>query len=222
MVKGIVLDVNETLFSLDALQPVFDRLGLGDQRDLWFARTLRSGFAVTCLGGYRPFPEAARAALVSLAPDRVREQDCDALLACFAQLDPHPDVELGLRMLAEQDVPVVSLSVGNADNVARLFDRAGLGELVGTHLSCTEVQRWKPAPEPYLHACSTLGVAPDDAWMVAAHSWDIGGAAAVGLRTAWISRLEGEFDPMFGKPDVSGPDLPSAVRAVLDNGGSES
>ena len=211
----IVLDVNETLFSLDALDPVFEQLGLGGQRDLWFARTLRSGFALTCSGEYRTFPEVARHALRSLAPETIGASDQDALMTAFASLDPHPDVEPALHALRNAEVPVATLSVGNASNVERLFDRAGLADLVDTHLSCESVQRWKPAREPYLHACEVLDVHPSVAWMVAAHSWDIGGAAAVGMRTAWISRLEGEFDSSFGSPDVGCADLEEVVQHLL-------
>jgi 2-haloacid dehalogenase len=211
----VVLDVNETLFSLDALDPVFEQFGLAGQRDLWFARTLRSGFALTCSGDYRTFPEVARNALRSLAAERIGAPEQDALMAAFAHLDPHPDVAPALRALREAEVPVVTLSVGNAANVERLFDRAGLADLVDVHLSCESVQRWKPAREPYLHACEVLDVHPPDAWMVAAHSWDIGGAASVGMRTAWVSRLESAFDSSFGAPDVSGTDLVKVVEHLL-------
>ena len=212
---AVVLDVNETLFSLDALDAVFDECGLVGQRNLWFARTLRSGFALTCMGLYRAFPEVARQALKSLDPDRIGTPDQDALMSAFANLDPHPDVAPALRALRDAGARVVTLSVGNAANVERLFDRSDLGGLVDAHLSCETVQRWKPAPEPYLHACDVLGVEPNEAWMLAAHSWDIGGASVAGMRTAWVSRLEGTFDETFPSPEVSGADLVQVVDRLL-------
>ena len=212
---AVVLDVNETLFSLDALDPVFDECGLAGQRDLWFARTLRSGFALTCMGAYRAFPDVARQALKSLDPERIGTPEQDALMSAFGALDPHPDVAPALRALRDAGARVVTLSVGNAANVEKLCDRAGLTGLVDAHLSCETVQRWKPAREPYLHACDALGVESHEAWMLAAHSWDIGGASAVGMRTAWVSRLEGDFDEAFPSPDVSGVDLVQAVDRLL-------
>lgn len=214
-VQGVILDVNETLFSLDALQQVFGDVGLQDQRELWFARTLRTGFALTCMGEYRSFPEVARETFKVMAPDRVGNAEQDALIEAFARLHPHPDVAPALAMVHEARLPVATLSVGNAANVERLFDGAGLGGLVDIHLSCETVQRWKPAPEPYLYACEVLGVDPTNAWLVAAHSWDIGGAAAVGMRTAWLSRLEGHFDESFAAPDVVGVDLIEVVERVV-------
>lgn len=212
---AIVLDVNETLFSLDALQPVFDALGLSDERDLWFARTLRNGFALTALGEYRTFPEVATRALESLRPGRVSDEDADALMAAFGRLQPHSDVPDALNGLHAAGIPVVTLSVGNASNVERLFDAAGLAHTVVEHLSCSSVRRWKPAPEPYLYACERLGLPPGEVWMVAAHAWDVAGAKAVGMNTAWIARLEQIFDPNFGPPDVQAADLEALVREFL-------
>ena len=212
---GVVLDVNETLFSLRALDAIFDRVGLRGARDLWFARTLRSGFALTSLGSYRSFPDVARECFRGLDPASIGVEEQDALMAAFATLEPHADVAPALRRLRDEGVPVVTLSVGNAANVERLFLRAGLDDLVQTHVSCEEVQRWKPAPEPYLHACRALGHDPQDVWMVAAHSWDIGGAAAIGMRTGWVSRLEGIFDENFGRPDVTGADLGHVVDGLI-------
>ena len=69
--KALVLDVNETLFSLESLDALFANWGVPDGRELWFARTLRNGFALTCAGTYRTFPEVAGSALISLAPERL-------------------------------------------------------------------------------------------------------------------------------------------------------
>ncbi len=210
---GVILDVNETLFSLDSLQPFFDDLGISCSG--WFARTLRTGFALTCMGEYRSFPEVARETLRAMAADTVGPVQQDALVAAFANLDPHPEVASALNHLADAKVPVVTLSVGSATNVERLFDRAGLTGVVSQHLSCESVRRWKPAPEPYLFACEVLELPPKCVWMVAAHSWDIGGAAAAGLRTAWVARLEGAFDRNFTAPDFAAADLVELFDTML-------
>jgi 2-haloacid dehalogenase len=122
MAGAVVLDVNETLFSLDALDPVFADLGLADQRDLWFARTLRNGFALTSAGIYRSFPDVARGAFLSLAPERLSVAEADELLAAFGRLAcrirRYPRHLSGCVAPVK---PVVTLSVGNAANVERLF-----------------------------------------------------------------------------------------------------
>ena len=210
---AVVLDVNETLFSLSSLQPVFEDLGISSE--LWFARTLRTGFALTCMGEYRTFPEVAASTLRALGGGRAGDSDVERLLEAFGQLRAHEDVLPAMSRLHESRIRVVTLSVGSAENVGRLFDLAGLNDYVDRHLSCEAVRRWKPAPEPYLYACERLGLGPHDVWMVAAHSWDVAGAASVGMRTAFVSRLEGAFDEAFDRPDVMGADLVEVVDSLL-------
>jgi len=213
---AVVLDVNETLFSLDGLNPVFEQTGLAGMRDLWFTRTLRNGFALTCAGRYRSFPDVARAAFVSLDPERLTAKDADPLMDAFAQLRPHPEVPAALTALQESGVAAVTLSVGNAANVAALFDGAGMAGLIEQHLSCETVQRWKPAAQPYLHACEVLDRQPRSVWMVAAHAWDLTGAKAIGMKTAWLARLEGALDENFEVPDVQGSDLRDVVGDIIN------
>ena len=212
--RGVLLDVNETLLDLSGLQPAFADLGLPDAVPLWFARTLRNGFALAASGDCRTFADVARDTLVSLDPDRLAPRDGDAILAAFAELAPHPDVETGLRMLSDAGIPVMTLTVGDAEVVAQIFDRHGLGDLVAGHLSAADFGRWKPAPAPYLAGCLALGMMPKEVTMVAAHSWDLHGAHRAGLRTAWITRLEKRRSGIFAAADIEGPDLPSVVEQI--------
>ena len=50
------------------------------------------------------------------------------------------------------------------------------------------MRAYKPAPAVYDMALEQLGVAPEHAMLVAAHPWDLRGAAARGYRTAYIAR----------------------------------
>jgi 2-haloacid dehalogenase len=217
-VRGVLLDVNETLLDLSGLQPAFDALGLPDARSLWFARTLRDGFALAASGDCRSFADVARASLVSLDPARLTPSDADGVLDAFTRLQPHADVEPGLRALADAGVPAITLTVGDADTIARIFDAHGLGDLVAGHLSAADFGRWKPAPAPYLAGCLALGMPPGDVTMVAAHSWDLHGAHRAGLRTAWITRLERIRPDIYARADIEGPDLPSVVAQIIGAG----
>ena len=218
--RGVLLDVNETLLDLSGLQPAFASIGLPDAQPLWFARTLRNGFALAAANDCRPFTDVARAALVSLDPMRLKPKDADAILDAFTRLQPHPDVEPGLRSLADAGIPAITLTVGDAETVARIFDAHGLGDLVTGHLSAADFGRWKPAPAPYLAGCLALGLPPGHVTMVAAHSWDLHGARRAGLRTAWITRLERVRPDIFDAADLEGPDLPSVAAQIVGSAAS--
>ena len=218
--RGVLLDVNETLLDLSGLQPAFASLGVPDAQALWFARTLRNGFALAAANDCRPFAEVARATLVSLDPARLKPADGDVVLDAFTRLQPHPDVEPGLRALADAGIPAITLTVGDAEVVARIFETHGLSDLVTGHLSAADFGRWKPAPAPYLAGCLALGLAPGHVTMVAAHSWDLHGAHRAGLRTAWISRLEQVHPDIFATPDIQGPDLPAVAAQIVGSAAS--
>lgn len=183
---GVVFDVNETLLDLCGLDFVFAEFGLdANLRGTWFAQTLRDGFALTLAGSYVPFGELARINADAMTPGLG-----DALVTAFARLDLHPDVASALEALADARIPLVTLSVGSSEVALSAMERAGLAGKFRAFLSCEQVGKWKPAVEPYLFACAELGCVPQDVVMVAGHSWDLAGAQAVGMRTAWIARGE--------------------------------
>jgi 2-haloacid dehalogenase len=71
---------------------------------------------------------------------------------------------------------------------------------------------YKPKPRVYLAACEAFGFQPAECMMVAAHSYDLSAAAALGLRTAHIARPneagpgKGERSPKI-EVDVAGSSL---------------
>ncbi|HLZ72729.1 MAG TPA: haloacid dehalogenase type II [Dehalococcoidia bacterium] len=64
-------------------------------------------------------------------------------------------------------------------------------------ISCEFIGRYKDDPAAYETAVRWLGLRPEQALMVAAHPWDLQGAARVGLRTAYVPR-PGEW----GEPET--------------------
>ncbi|MDP9019188.1 MAG: haloacid dehalogenase type II [Actinomycetota bacterium] len=214
-ITAVVVDVVETLFSLDAVEEALDQAGAGAHaRGRLFAALLRDGFALAASGTFRPFADVADAALAQVAPhlhDDARRQ----VLSAFGHLEPHADAGPALEHLAAAGVQVAALTNGSSDTTSALLRRSGLEHLVHRVISVQEVGRWKPAAAPYQHAAAVLGVDPPRAAMVAVHAWDIHGARRAGLVTGWAARLEGSFPPVFGEPDIVGPDLVSVVDGLL-------
>ena len=215
-IDAVAFDVNETLFDIAGLGPHFEKAGLSpDLVPLWFARVLRDGFALTVLGEYRSFPDIGAEHLQRLR-DGMSEDEAREVLAGFPELDPHPDVEPALRRLREAGVRAVTLTNGTAAVTAKLLERAGLTSYVEATLSVDEVRRWKPAPEPYSYAARTLGVEPGRLALVAAHGWDVHGAKRAGLRTGYVTRLEGWLSPTFEEPDAMAETLDGVIEQLVD------
>ncbi|MFG2288220.1 haloacid dehalogenase type II [Streptomyces sp. NPDC048595] len=126
-----------------------------------------------------------------------------ARLATAGQrLPPWGDSIDGLARLAER-FPVLGLS--NAGRTALLRLNAYAGLRWHQALSAETVLAYKPAPEVYRLAIDTAGCPPEHVLMVAAHAWDLRGAQAQGMRTAYVQRPVGDpptgadaFDWRFG------------------------
>ena len=120
-----------------------------------------------------------------------------------------------MRKLAAAGVRMATLTNGAAEIATKLLDRAGLADLVERSLSVDEVRRWKPAPQPYLHAARELGVPPEKCVLVAVHQWDIDGAKRAGLQAGWLNRRGGRYPDFFRPPDATGETLGSLAEALL-------
>lgn len=218
----VVFDVNETLSDLNQLQGRFGEIGAPPELlGAWFPTVLRDGFALAASGGYAEFKEVATGNLrgqlsriEGLRDDP--EKAAEYVVAGTSEIDLHPDVAAGLKVIADAGVGMVTLTVGPAANSQNLLERAGLDRLFGRHFSVDEVGRWKPAPEPYLHATHECGVPPDRCILVAAHPWDIDGARRAGLRAAWLNRDEAQYPEFFEQPEATASSLPELAAAFLN------
>jgi 2-haloacid dehalogenase len=212
-----IFDVNETLSDLEPFRARFGQVGAPPQLlAAWFASTLRDGFALTAAGGYADFRTIAKAVLRGqLGQLENPEQAAEHVLAGFDELDVHPDVAEGMRKLADAGVRMVTLTNGAAEIGAKLLERAGLAELVERTISVDEVRRWKPAPQPYLHATRACGLPPEECVLIAAHPWDVDGAKRAGLKAGWLNRKPADYPNFFERPDVSGDTLGGLVDALL-------
>lgn len=142
-----------------------------------------------------------------------------ALVSAWHELDPWPGVAAALKTLRQGRV-VAALSNGN---VALLVDLARDADLRFDCLLSAELARaYKPEAEVYLMGVRLLGLEPSQVMMVSAHPFDLKGARAVGLRTAFIDRpLEyGPGSPPREDPeaDISIVDLQELAASLGDSG----
>lgn len=113
----------------------------------------------------------------------------DRLATARQRVEPWADSRAGLARLAER-FPVLALSDAGRTSLLRLNAHAGLRWHQA--LSAEDVRAYKPAPEVYQLALDAAGAPPERVLMVAAHAWDLRGAQAVGMRTAYVQRPVGD------------------------------
>ncbi|WP_282846290.1 haloacid dehalogenase type II [Microbacterium oxydans] len=113
----------------------------------------------------------------------------DRLATATQRLPTWPDSRDGVARLAAR-FRVLGLSNANPESLHALGEHAGL-PWHGA-LSADTVEAYKPSPRVYRLAVEEAGGDPERVLMVAAHAWDLRGAAAVGMRTAYVPRPAGD------------------------------
>ncbi len=107
------------------------------------------------------------------------------------RLDPWPDSVAGLTRLRTR-YTLATLSNGNVALLVNMAKRAGLpwDAVLGAEVA----RAYKPMPDAYKTTVAMLGLAPEQAMMVAAHNGDLEFAAKTGMCTAFVSR-PAEYGP---------------------------
>ena len=216
----VVFDVNETLLSLATLRPGFAEVfGTADLIGEWFARMLHGSVVSNELDDYRSFGTIGVEALLMLA----RKQDiglsrerAEGVVAGMRRLEPHPDVIPALESLRDAGFRTATLTNGSAEVATEQLDHAGLSKLLDESMTVDEVRKFKPAREVYETAALRFGVDISRMLMVAAHDWDVAGAAAAGCQTAFVRRPGVSWSLPGKPPGLVVDDLTGLVGALTD------
>jgi 2-haloacid dehalogenase len=214
----IVFDLNGTLLDTSPTTPLFRRIFGGKfSAEHWFTELLQHAMALTLAGEYRDFGDLAIAVLEMEATKRrvrLRAKDIQALRQRLLHLPAFPDVKGALGRLRKEGFRLAVLTNSSAHAADEQLRHAGLARYFERVFSVEAVQKYKPAPDPYRYAAQLMDVYTKDVLMVAAHHWDLIGAAQAGCRTAFIRRRGASLLPGWPAPDHSAQDLKQLARIV--------
>jgi 2-haloacid dehalogenase len=214
-----VFDVNETLLDLQPIHAELEQIsGNPNLGKLWFGQLIQSALVSTITGEYRDFGTLGSSALDMVAEQQkldLSDSDKQSVLEKMRELPPHPEVSESLDRLKRAGFTLVTLTSSTDAVVRAQLKNSGLETYFDEAFSADEVNRLKPAVEPYQMVANRLGVATSDLYLVAAHAWDIAGAAHAGYKTAFITRPGKVVDPSAKHPDIIGNDLASIADQLL-------
>lgn len=216
----VVFDVNETLLSLSSLRPGFAEVfGTADLIGEWFARMLHGSVVSNELDNYRSFGTIGTEALLMLAHkhgiDLSRER-AEGVVAGMRRLEPHPDVIPALESLRTAGFQTATLTNGSNEAATAQLDHAGITPLLDERMTVDEVRVFKPARVVYESAAERFDVDVSKMLMVAAHDWDVAGAAAAGCQTAFVTRPGVSWSLPGEPPGLVVEDLAHLVGALTD------
>jgi len=216
--KMVAFDIIGTVFPMEPLRPSVVALGLPPSGlEAWFAAGCRDAFAMAAAADFEPFTTVLEAALNGVLAEQGLEAPAHKRKALVKQLETlgaRDGAREAFALLIEAGIPVMALSNGAKSTTKALLERAELSDLVKEVVSVDEVKLSKPRAEIYLHAADQAGVEPAELALVAAHPWDINGAAAVGLVTAYLT-ADRPYSRAMRAPVMEGATLPELARQLI-------
>ena len=220
--KVIFFDVNETLLDLTAMRSsVGEALGgRDDLLPLWFSTMLHHSLVDSTTGRFHTFGEIGVVSLLMVAEieaiELTKAQAKTAIVTPLRSLPPHPDVRDGLQALKNKGYKLVSLTNSSNQGVYTQFKNADLLSYFDERLSVEDINLYKPDTRTYEWAIEKMGIAAEDAMLVAAHGWDIAGAKQAGWQAAFIARPGKVLYPLAIAPDTVVSGLDELVSQLPD------
>lgn len=142
-------------------------------------------------------------AALSLTDDGMRVR----LLAAYDRLAAYPEVPAMLAALKRHGMRTAVLSNGSPSMLEQGLAAAGIAAHLDVVLSVEQVGVFKPAPEVYHLASSTLGLAASEIAFLSANGWDVHGAAAFGFAAVWVNRAGSPDERLPGTAVATMPSL---------------
>lgn len=143
------------------------------------------------------FSFAAQTTRVSLS-----DSELDHLVAGYSALDVWTDVPPALEELRRRGFRLVLLSNLPQSALGSSLRQNGIAHQFAHVLSTDRVKKFKPAPEAYAMAISSLRLRRDEIGFAAFAGWDAAGATWFGYRTAWINRSRALPEQAHARPAI--------------------
>jgi 2-haloacid dehalogenase len=212
--SSVIFDAYGTLFDVASVSAACS--GVAPQPNelvrLWRAKQLEYSFLRSLMGpaAYVDFwtitGDALDYATDVLGLD-ISAAERERMLSGWLEVKPYADVEPALDALERQAKRCVILSNGTLTMLLAALRSSGLLARFQDVLSVDGVGVYKPDPRVYRLAVDRLGASVDELVFVSSNGWDAAGAAAFGLRVAWVNRSGAPTERLGFAPDTVVRDL---------------
>jgi 2-haloacid dehalogenase len=173
--------------------------------ELWRSKQLEYSFRRALMKKYQAFDTCTAQALrfVSVQFGISLSEDANAhLMSKYKQLPAYPDVTGALDQLAARGFTIAACSNGTDSAVRGALNHAGVLPRFSKIVTVDPIRTFKPDPAVYEHLVAELRTRREMVWLISSNPFDVIGAKACGLRTAWVQRdPKRVFDPWEFEPD---------------------
>ena len=187
--------------------------------ELWRSKQIEYSFRRALMKKYQPFDACTSQALrfVSAQLGIVLSEEAQAdLRSKYQRLPAFPDVTRALDELAARGFTIAACSNGTEGAVRGALDYAGVLQRFSKIVSVDPLRTFKPDPAVYEYLVAELRAPREVVWLISSNPFDVIGAKACGLRTAWVQRdPKRVFDPWEFKPDAIVHSL-AELKSILE------
>lgn len=227
MFQALIFDLDNTLLDRPAAQWIWSERFV----DRWLPETLpsakteavedlfeldklgyisREGFAEGVLARYPDWTVDETFACDADLPSRIAALLVEYRRELISFYPHHEDICDLVERLRQRSFRLGVVSNGRAASQWPKMQRAGLDAAFESIVISEEVGFEKPHPEPFLNSLRALEIAPEEALYIGDNPYhDIGGAAAVGMKTCWVALGRDFPDDAPARPDLQ-------VDSVMD------
>jgi 2-haloacid dehalogenase len=174
--------------------------------ELWRSKQIEYSFRRALMKTYRNFDACTEQALRYVSAHLgvpLSEEAQTHLLSKYQQLPAYPDVAGALDELAAQGYKIAACSNGTVSAVRGSLDHVGILPRFSKIVSVDPIRTFKPDPAVYEYLVTELRTQKEGVWLISSNPFDVIGAKACGLHTAWVQRdAKRIFDPWEFEPDV--------------------
>jgi 2-haloacid dehalogenase len=206
-INACVFDAYGTLFDVhSAVGKYIERLGDVSEQvsNIWRTKQLEYTWLRSLMKKHADFWQVTQDALdYALDVFNIKDKQLrNDLINAYLELDCYPEVPDTLQKLKDSGQQIAILSNGSPAMLEAVVKSSGLEELVQIILSVEMVGIFKPDPAVYQLAVNQLGVTAAEIVFMSSNAWDAVGAAAFGLRVAWINRFAQRPERLPFQPDI--------------------
>lgn len=220
--KVLIFDVNETLLDLrEVRQSVAQALEGGEEIvSLWFEMMLHYSLVANACDEYQNLGDIGAAVLRMLADKRGIDMDLTSaqkVLKPIRTAPPHPEVPDALKDFKGKGYKLVALTNSSREGMEEQLHNAGINTYFERQFSVEDIGLYKPDRHVYRWAARQMQTSPEECLFIAAHGWDIAGAMAAGMNTAFLSRPGQKLYPLAPEPDFVEPNLKQLAKKLFNN-----
>ncbi|MBI1943790.1 MAG: haloacid dehalogenase type II [Betaproteobacteria bacterium] len=205
MTDALVFDAYGTLFNVHSVLARCEQFwpGKGAQlSQLWRAKQLEYTWQRSLMRRYLPFSQLTKDALeyaCEFLQLPLEEKQTELLMRQYLDLETFPDVPAALRALKGHKLAI--LTNGSPDMIGPLVANRGMEMSFDAVLSVDALQVFKPAPQVYELAVTSLKTPRERIGFVSSNCWDALGAKCYGFTVYWINRAGAPVDRLGFQPD---------------------